>query len=149
MFMIQNLLDDVTDLGAIQNSKICGNFKPKYTQFDIRETVNRLVKIIKTDHLKKNDPDDPAMIGGIQKSKNNDLVQSDKLNNRVISNLHIFEEFGGTGDSMSIFNQTQLNIQFKNDLDISIVIGPNVPQLIICDEQRITQVFVNLLARIL
>ena len=134
MFMIQNLLDDVTDLGTIQNSKICGSFNPKYTQFDIRETIKRLVKIIKTDHMKKSDPDDPDVIGSIQKSKNQDLIMSNKLNNRVVSNLHIFEEFGGTGDSMSIFNQTQLNIQFKNDLDISLVIGPYVPKLIICDE---------------
>ena len=65
MFMIQNLLDDVTDLGTIQNSKVCGNFKPKYTQFDIRETVRRLVKIIKTDHMKRNDPDDPEIIKDI------------------------------------------------------------------------------------
>jgi hypothetical protein len=45
--------------------------------------------------------------------------------------------------------KSQLNIDFKNDLDITLIVGPNVPKLIICDEQRVSQVFLNLLARIL
>ena len=30
-----------------------------------------------------------------------------------------------------------------------MIVGPNVPKLVICDEQRVTQVFLNLLSRIL
>ena len=30
-----------------------------------------------------------------------------------------------------------------------MIIGPNVPKHVICDEQRVTQVFLNLLSRIL
>lgn len=57
-FVMQNLLNDVSDYTDICNKPIGGVFKSKYTQFDIRETMKGLIKIIRLEYSQKYDKED-------------------------------------------------------------------------------------------
>jgi hypothetical protein len=66
-------------------------------------------------------------------------VENGKLGNPIVSNYQIFNSFAFEGNEQNVQGgQSQLNIEFKNDLDIQMIVGPNVPKLVICDEQRVT-----------
>ena len=60
---------------------------------------------------------------------------------------------GGGGVNNLMRQSSQLDIQLMNDYDISIVVnninGDDDALQIICDEQRLSQVILNLLARLL
>ena len=114
------------------------------------ELIRRLIKIIKLEYTLEQSKG----AGGVNQrivseyltlksqsiSKANiDLVENGKLGNPIVSNYQIFQSFSFEGNEGNLpKRESQLNIEFKNDLDVQMVAGPNVPKLVVCDEQRVT-----------